>query len=78
MEERDEILKKIDEYQKELLIITHKQEAVRESLDLLRNKIFKYERRRRQIHNEIMDIQDRVKAWESASNNANNSHNVSL
>ena len=65
-QDKKNIIKKIDELQNELQILAIKQETLNGIIAALRSKQFVLERRKRQIHYEIVDIQDKVRAWESA------------
>ena len=65
-QDKEKIIKRIDTLKDELQTLAVKQETLNGIIATLRSKHFVLERRKREIHNEIVDIQDKVRAWESA------------
>ena len=65
-QDKEKIIKRIDTLKDELQTLAVKQETLNGIIAALRSKHFVLERRKREIHNEIVDIQDKVRAWESA------------
>ena len=72
--DKQEIMRSIDKLRDELKVINIKQQCYTETICHLRARVAKCERRKAEIHNEILDIRDMVKAWEAArSSNESNS-----
>ena len=65
-EEKEVILKEIEAKKKEIERINLRVQIFTEVIAHLRARVSKAESRKREIHNEIIDIRDRVSAWEKA------------
>jgi len=66
MEDKEIIIQRIDDLQKELTIINIKQQAFVEAICSLRTRVGKIDRRRREIHNEVKKLKVIVGQWEAA------------
>jgi len=66
MEEKEQIIKKIDELTSELNRQNLKIQTFTEIISHIRSRVMRAERRKKEIHNEIDDIKLRILAWEQA------------
>lgn len=63
MDEKEQILKEIEVKKKEIERLNMKQQILTEVITHLRSRVSKAETRKREIHNEIIDLKDKVYAW---------------
>lgn len=63
MDEKEQILKEIEAKKKEIERLNMKQQILTEVITHLRTRVIKAETRKREIHNEIIDLKDKVYAW---------------
>lgn len=63
MDEKEQILKEIEAKKKEIERLNMKQQIFTEVISHLRTRVSKAETRKREIHNEIIDLKDKVYAW---------------
>ena len=66
-EERQQILKEIEAKMKDIERLNMKIQTFTEVISHLRSRVGKAETRKREIHNEIIDIKARVMAWKKAN-----------
>ena len=66
-EEKEQILKEIDAKRKKIEHINMKIQCFTEVIAHLRSRVSKCETRKRTLHNEIIDLKDRVLAWQANS-----------
>ena len=64
-EEKEAILKEIEAKTKELERLNMKIQCFTEVISHLRSRVGNIEARKREIHNEILDIKDKVRIWET-------------
>lgn len=58
------LMERIDSLQEELKRLNIKQQSYVEMISHLRARVGAVERRKREIHYEVLDINDKVRAWE--------------
>ena len=63
MDEKEQILNEIEAKKKEIERLNMKQQIFTEIISHLRTRVIKAETRKREIHNEIIDLKDKVYAW---------------
>lgn len=63
MDEKEQILKEIEAKKKEIERINLRVQIFTEVIAHLRSRVSKAETRKREIHNEIIDLKDKVYAW---------------
>ena len=63
MDEKEQILNEIEAKKKEIERLNMKQQIFTEVITHLRSRVSKAETRKREIHNEIIDLKDKVYAW---------------
>ena len=63
MDEKEQILNEIEAKKKEIERLNMKQQIFTEVISHLRSRVSKAETRKREIHNEIIDLKDKVYAW---------------
>ena len=66
MEDKEIIIQRIDDLQKELIVIGIKQQAFVEAVCSLRTRVDKIDRRKREIHNEVKKLKVIVGQWEAS------------
>lgn len=63
MDEKEQILNEIEAKKKEIERLNLRQQIFTEIISHLRTRVSKAETRKREIHNEIIDLKDKVYAW---------------
>lgn len=63
MDEKEQILNEIEAKKKEIERLNMKQQIFTEIISHLRTRVIKAETRKREIHNEVIDLKDKVYAW---------------
>ena len=63
-EEKEQILKEIEAKTEEIKRLIMRMQIFTEIISHLRSRVSRAETRKREIHNEILDLRDRVIAWE--------------
>ena len=63
MDEKEQILNEIEAKKKEIERLNLRQQIFTEVISHLRTRVSKAETRKREIHNEIIDLKDKVNAW---------------
>ena len=63
MDEKEQILKEIEAKKKEIERINLRIQIFTEIIAHLRSRVSRSETRKREIHNEIIDLKDKVNAW---------------
>ena len=63
MDEKEQILNEIETKKKEIERLNLRQQIFTEIISHLRTRVIKAETRKREIHNEIIDLKDKVYAW---------------
>ena len=66
-EEKEQILKEIEAKTEEIKRLNMRMQIFTEIISHLRSRVSRAETRKREIHNEIIDIKARVMAWEKAN-----------
>ena len=68
-EERNEILRLCDKKMHEIERLNMKIQIFTEAIAHFRSRVANCETKKKEIHNEIIDLKDRVSAWQRARNN---------
>ena len=63
MDEKEQIINEIEAKKKEIERLNLRQQIFTEVISHLRTRVSKAETRKREIHNEIIDLKDKVNAW---------------
>lgn len=62
---KEEIIEKIDSLKEELVRLNIKTQCYTETISHLRSRVERCERRKAEIHNEVIDLKDKVRAWQA-------------